>query len=387
MSLSIDSLEIEGFRGYRRLVLEGLPALTVLSGPNAVGKTNIVEAIELLTSGESFRKPTWSETVSWGLDHARLSAAFSDERRRVDHRLLIRGNERVYEVNGKRRPVSAVRGTCPCVLFIPDDLQMVKASSGRRREAADSLGAQLSKNYGALKAEYQQTLRQRNLLIRDELDAGPLFESWNESLAASGARLCVSRMRLFARLAAHMERIYGQLVSGERLDVRYLPSWERFDATGRQLGDIASLSDCPEVGEVGADEARALVGSALERLHEVERRRKTTLAGPHKDEFAFFIDGRNARLFASQGQQRTVVLVWKLAEVELVSEMLQQKPVLLLDDVMSELDGRHREALTDFIGRSAQAFITTTNLGYFSKGLLAAANVVELPIPGTRLKG
>ena len=119
-------------------------------------------------------------------------------------------------------------------------------------------------------------------------------------------------------------------------------------------------------------------------LSDAELRRGISLVGPHKDEMAFFINGKNARLFASQGQQRTIVLVVKLASVELVNEIKGTEPVLLLDDVMSELDERHRAALTAFIEKNAQTFITTTNLDYFSDDILDHATVVRVPIEGTR---
>ena len=297
------------------------------------------------------------------------------------------GGKRSFEVNGKKKSASSLRGTCPCVLFIPDHLQLVKAASAQRRDAVDSLGVQLSKNYGVLKADYATALRQRNLLVRDGIHAGPLFESWDESLAVHGARLCVNRMRLFSRLAAHMERIYPQLVEGEELRCLYLPSWMRFEDDGRQRGDIADLRrlcTTEHLIDLSVDSVADLIAHWSGLLAAQELSRKTTLVGPHKDELAFFINGRNARLFASQGQQRTVVLAWKLAEVELVREFAGTDPVLLLDDVMSELDAARRDALTSFIEGITQAFITTTNLGYFSAELLEQAHVIELPIEGTR---
>ncbi|MGN0959402.1 MAG: DNA replication and repair protein RecF, partial [Coriobacteriales bacterium] len=224
-------------------------------------------------------------------------------------------------------------------------------------------------------------------LLKEGVHAGPLFESWDESLAVHGARLCVNRMRLFSRLAAHMERIYPQLVEGEELRCLYLPSWMRFEDDGRQRGDIADLRrlcTTEHLIDLGVDSVADLIAHWSGLLAAQELSRKTTLVGPHKDELAFFINGRNARLFASQGQQRTVVLAWKLAEVELVREFAGTDPVLLLDDVMSELDAARRDALTSFIEGITQAFITTTNLGYFSAELLEQAHVIELPIEGTR---
>ncbi len=380
MSLSAESLKLLGFRCYDRLILDGLSRLVILVGPNAIGKTNIIEALQLLTSGESFRKPAWSETVSWGSDAARLELSLTDDRRVVDHVMLVKGNERVYEVNGKKKRVSSIRGTCPCVLFIPDDLQLVKASSARRRDAVDDLANQLSKNYATLKSEYQQSLRQRNLLLKEEMAVGPLFDSWNESLAINGARLHVNRTRLFSRLAEHMKAIYKKVVPHETLDVAYIPSWERFDEQSRQIGDLATFDEVPAYSQPDVEAAQESILEATMGLSAAERRRKTSLVGPHKDEIAFFIDGRNARLFASQGQQRTIVLVWKLAEVELMNEISGQKPLLLLDDVMSELDRAHRGSLTEFIEQSSQAFITTTNLEYFDDELLAQAQVIQLPL-------
>ena len=389
MALSISNIRFDEFRGYSRLQLDGLQHLVVLVGQNAVGKTNIIEAIQLLTAGESFRKPNWTEVVSWDADAAVIRAELVDvdANRSITHKMQVAQGKRTYEVNGKKKPSTAVHGTCPSVLFIPDHLQMVKASSAARRDALDSLAVQLWKNYAALKSDYAMALKQRNLLIKSEVHDGPLFESWDESLAVNGARLCVNRMRLFARLAAHMERIYPQLVPDEALTCVYVPSWMRFADDGRQLGDVPSAADVEDAAsacDMSVDEVQAVLMEWSGKLAAQELSRKTSLIGPHKDEIVFFLKGRNARLFASQGQQRTIVLAWKLAEVELVREISGADPVLLLDDVMSELDANRRDALTEFIDRSTQTFVTTTNLGYFSDELLQRAQVIHLPIEGTK---
>lgn len=388
MALAIGSIRFDEYRGYKRLELSDLGHLVVLVGPNAVGKTNIIEGIQLLTAAESFRRPSWAEVVSWDAEAACIRAELVDvaEDRSITHKMVVAAGKRSYEVNGKKRAASAVRGTCPSVLFIPDHLQMVKASSAQRREVVDALGVQLSKPYAAIKSDYAAALRQRNLLIKSEVHAGALFESWDESLAVNGARLAVNRRRLFARLADHTQRIYAQLASGEKLECVYIPSWERFDEQGRQKPDAMTTADVAACGdcELSVEEAQERIAEGSRRLAFQELSRKTSLVGPHKDEIAFFVSGRNARLFASQGQQRTIVLAEKLAEVELVREFTGTAPVLLLDDVMSELDVTRRDALTEFIDRSTQTFITTTNLGYFSQELLGQAQVVNLPIEGTR---
>ena len=384
MSLKIKKIALDNFRGYSHFEIEDIPNLTIIVGENAVGKTNIVEAIELLTSGVSFRKPSWKETVSWNCDSAHAEIFMEDGKRQVKHEMDIEGNERKYAVNSKPKRVSSVRGTLPCVLFTPDDLQLVKASSSRRRDAIDALGTQLSKNYSSLKSNYQLALRQRNLLIKEEIHDGALFESWDESLAVHGSRLCLNRWRLFNRLCVHMKRIYHEISQNESFELVYIPSWMRFDSEMRQIGDIPEICEGIQGEEMNLASIQQKISEYSSMLASSEIRRKTSLIGPHKDEMTFFINGKNARMFASQGQQRTIVLALKLAAVELVNEMMQEEPVLLLDDVMSELDEKHRMALTGFLERGAQAFITTTNLGYFSEELLKRAKVVNVPIQGTR---
>ncbi len=390
MALSVANIRFDEYRGYSRLELADLGRLVVFAGPNAVGKTNIIEGLQLLTAAESFRKPVWPQLVSWDAQAACIRAQLVDMQGKRDilHKMTVADGRRSYEVNGKRKPASAVRGTCPSVLFIPDHLQLVKASSSLRRDMVDALGCQLSSNYQALKADYQAALKQRNLLIKNEVHDGALFESWDESCAIHGARLTVNRLRLFERLAQAAREVYAQLADGELLECVYVPSWSRFDDQGRQRADAASAAElrgwCDDASELDVDACADAILEASKRLALQELSRKTSLVGPHKDEIAFFIGGRNARLFASQGQQRTVVLAEKLAEVEIVRQIGGTAPVLLLDDVMSELDAHRRDALTQFIDRSTQAFVTTTNLGYFSAELLGQAQVVELPIEGTR---
>jgi len=169
-----------------------------------------------------------------------------------------------------------------------------------------------------------------------------------------------------------MSEKYRQISGGrELLETVYAPSWVS--------ADIDSLCDGARAGTFTRDEARASLSAALEARAAEERRRARALVGPHADGITFLLDGKNASLYASQGQQRSIVLAYKLAEAAVIEEILDQKPVLLLDDVMSELDGRRREALVEAMERGSQTFITTANLDYFDENMLSRANVVELP--------
>jgi DNA replication and repair protein RecF len=308
----------------------------------------------------SFRRPLWAETIRWGAEEARLEMTASGDGRSLDVEMSVTSEgRRIYQVNGKpKRTISEVAGILPCVVFTPDDLRMVKDAAEKRRAAVDGVGDQLSAAYRSSRAEYERILRQRNRLLKeDHRDAG-LLRLWTDRLVESGTSYTARRRRLFDRLAEKMSEVYLMLAGREELIARYRPSWE-------------------DVGTEGED-GREAMEEALRVKQSEEMRRRVSLVGPHRDEISFSINGRDARSFASQGQQRTIALAWKLAEVRVMTEVGGQPPILLLDDVMSELDEARRNALARFVGEAAQTLVTTTNLGYFDPELAERAETVKL---------
>jgi DNA replication and repair protein RecF len=349
------------FRSYERFEMDAGSDLTVIVGSNAAGKTNIVESLQLLTAADSFRKPPWRELVRWGTSKASLKMTASGDGRVLQTTMDVsETGRRVYTVNGKVRPrVADVAGILPCVVFTPDDLRMVKDSAGRRREAVDSVGDQLSPAYRSARVEYERILRHRNQVLRADEKDTEMLELWTSRLIESGQAFSGHRSRLFSRLAEKMSEVYRILSGGETLLSTYQRSWER---------------DGMEVEGTGAEQMENAIHLRLKE----EAARRTSLIGPHRDEVTFQINSRDARSYASQGQQRTIALAWKLAEVKVIAEIGGNAPILLLDDVMSELDEMRRHALARFVGEAAQTFITTTNLGYFEAALVERALVVKL---------
>ncbi len=363
MGLLVTHLAIEGFRSYERIEIEPDPKLTIFIGQNAVGKTNLIEALQLLTAAESFRKPLWVETVNWASERAKITLAAEGDGRVLEIQLTIgdRG-KREYRINGKvRHRLVDVIGILPSVTFTPDDLRLVKDSAEKRRSALDSLGTQLSPAYSKMKAEYERIVRQRNAVLRLDTIAEEELAVWTEQLIDAGSRFHDARVRLFERLKEAMKTAHEQIAAGSDLDPLYVSSWSR--------DGIAALED--------RDTVEAL-RDALKVKSAEEKARGITLVGPHRDDIHFMIDERDARSYASQGQQRTVALAWKLAEVAVIRDVSEQPPILLLDDVMSELDETRRDAMTRFVGTVAQTFVTTTNTGYFSEELLERAHLVRL---------
>jgi DNA replication and repair protein RecF len=363
VGLTVTRLALHNFRSYAKFEIEPDPKLTILAGPNATGKTNVVEAIQLVTAGDSFRRPQWAELVRWGEPEASILLEAKGEGRALETLLTVgHSGRRVYRVNGKvRRRVSEVAGIIPCVTFTPDDLRMVKDSADRRRAAIDGVGDQLSPAYLTVRLEYERTVRQRNALLKNAAPNTDVLNALTERLIVEGSAFMGHRHRLFDRVSCKMSEVYSTLAQGESLLATYVPSWKR-------VGPDSGVSDPAEA-----------MRAALSRLEAEERARGLTLIGPHRDEVSFSVNGREARTYASQGQMRTIALAWKLAEVAVITEIAEQAPVLLLDDVMSELDETRRHTLAAFVGEAAQTFMTTTNLGYFEEELVSRAKVVSIP--------
>lgn len=384
MTLRIEQLNFRNFRNYEELHLGGLGDITVLVGENAIGKTNIVEGVQLLTALTSFRHATGEQLVRHQCSSARIAMEVTDGNRDLSIDLTLENKTRKYRLNGKAKRPADLKGLVPSVIFTPDDLELVKGSMTGRRTALDTLGSQVNKNYYVVRHDYEKVIRHKNRLLKEEADSA-LISAINEMAVTVGAQLTCYRAALFARIQPHVAEKYRQISGGrEVLTMRYLPSW----ATGEGIvGWHGEESASQFLGEgahemtphITRDEARDAMDQALHKRFAEEVRRGRALVGPHADAISFLLDGQDASLYGSQGQQRSIVLAYKLAEAAVVEELIGQKPVLLLDDVMSELDGRRREALVDAMERGSQTFITTANLAYFDKTMLNRSNVVELP--------
>lgn len=369
--------------------------LTVFVGPNAIGKTNIVEGIQLLTALSSFRNPTVDQLIRKGGSHALARSFVCDGNRELEMTLLLEGHSKKYRLNGKAKRSAELKGIIPSVTFTPDDLELVKGSMSVRRQVLDTLGSQLSANYHLIRKDYEKVVRHKNRLLKDE--ASPLMlDSIDEMLVTCGAQLFCYRIALFARLIPHMKKLYEEISGGkDSFSASYINSWDKSDDAGfdglsaeetDEIDEIShpieALSFSTSFDQLSRDEVRERMQEALKRRRCDEMVRKRCLIGPHLDKIHFFVNGMDASHYASQGQQRSIVLAERLAEAAVIEEMIGQKPVLLLDDVMSELDGARREALVSYISQDVQTFITTANIAYFGQDMLERADVVYLETDG-----
>ncbi len=344
-------LELVEFRSYRSLRFEPEPGVNVLIGRNGAGKTNILEAIGYLSMLKSFRRTPDVALIATSADRAIVRGGLSHAASSIDIAVEIpSGGRRQVLVNGKRpNRLSDVAAAAPIVAFLPDDLDLVKRGPALRREYLDDLGAQLLPTVGAEPKEYEKTLRQRNSLLRqDGRHTDPMtLDVWDVRLAEAGGRVLANRLRLLGKLSQLLTGAY-QTVGGSRNEV-LVPTYN------------ASWVDRPEITpdmDPGFEDFASALLNALEsrRLRDMEMR--STSAGPHRDDPSFSLDGRDVRVQASQGEQRSVALSLRIAAYRLLERRHGRPPVLLLDDVFSELDPGRADGVTELLPRG-QVFVTS----------------------------
>lgn len=377
--MRVERLSLINFRNYDEQSLTFSGLLNILTGPNAQGKTNLLEALILLGTGRSARATRDHELIRWGADAARVVA--SVERMYGSVRLelhLQAGSAKRFFVNGQ--PVRRLRdlfGHLNVVAFTPDDLQLVKGSPTQRRQFLDYEIAQVSPAYRDRLARYHRVLRQRNAVLRQiaerKASVGEL-RPWDEQLIEYGVPIVCKRAEMVAALSEWASEIHGKITQGaERLQIVYDPFFVRAALSKGGGAGVEARDRWQE-----ADYVRQRFEEELRAATTVERIRGTSMVGPQRDDLHFEIDGNDVRTYGSQGQQRTTVLSCKLAEIAYMEAEVGEPPILLLDDVMSELDASRRAFLVETVQDRVQTWITTAHLGDIDERLVAQAAVFHV---------
>jgi DNA replication and repair protein RecF len=343
--LLLTALRLADFRNYPALDFAPARGLNVFVGPNAQGKSNLLEAIAMLAIGKSFRARRESELIRDGTQLAEIAGEAQVPAGEIFLRASIArsgsGARKTFDVNGSPVGFARFLGRARVVTFVPADLQLVAGGPALRRTFLNGALAQLSPAYYRDLARYGKIVQQKAALLRGAIAPDrELLLAYNEELLAPGAGLIAARAAFIADIAAAAAGVY-----------------ERWPGTRERV----EISYAPNVGAPGADPRTALE-AALAANVDAELRRKTTLVGPHRDDVRLTIDGRPLDAFGSQGQQRTAVLALKVAEYETMRSRAGDAPILLLDDVLSELDAERAGGFLAAVGTFEQAFLTTTDL-------------------------
>jgi len=370
----LDSISLLDLRGYASLEASFGPGPHIVWGPNAAGKTTLLEAMVLLAWGRSHRTATDGELIRWGTELARIEGRVGQDTIEV---AVVRagsgsaGRKRI-RVNGLARRASGLAGLLRTVLFAPEEMLLVAGSPSLRRAVIDQLAATGSPAYADALSTYGRTLQQRNSLLRSIREDGASraeLRYWDGAFLDTGGAIVAERRRLLGVLAGPLAAAHAEIAPEEAANGRLALRYE--------------TNAPPQPGETPRDAlARRLVETA-----EKEVWNGTTLVGPHRDDLVFELDGRDLATFASRGQQRTAILALKLAELDVVTALDGRPPLLLLDDVFSELDPERRSHLVRRIAALPQAFVTTTTRDDLDPELLAIATAweVRLDPAGARL--
>lgn len=334
----ISSLKLRDFRNYESLDITFSPFTNVIYGDNAQGKTNILEAMYMFAQGRSHRAKSDRELIRFKTDAAKLEIDFHDKDREYNAVMRLTRQGKSIMINRVHiKKLSKLMNYLNVVMFAPEDLTLIKGSPSARRHFADAAISQLFPSYLSSLSEYQKALNQKNNLLKNlgAMGGKSMLSIWNERLSESGAKIMNYRAEFIEKIKTSAARIHYE-ISGETLEMRYSPAINIDNITPEEYFEFL---------EERADREIALYSAHY---------------GVQRDDISISVNGKNSRTYASQGQQRTAALSLKMAQAEYIYENKGEYPVLLLDDIMSELDINRRTYLSERI-RDKQVFITSTD--------------------------
>ena len=346
----LDHFVAQNYRNLKNIDINFDPNVNIFIGKNAQGKTNLLEAIYFLALTRSHRTNSDKELIAFGKDYANLMGHVHKSQVNSDLRVLItKKGKKVWVNRVEQAKVSKYIGQLNAILFSPEDLELIKGAPALRRRFMDQEFGQINPEYLYFASKYRQVLLQRNnylkQLAKGEAHDLVFLDVLSDQLAGIAAEIVVRRFKFLNYLSHFASDAYAHISSaGEVLTVTYHPS----------VVDIKATDSTEDIYH------KVLANYKKSKNNEI--RKGTTLSGPHRDDIEFKLDGKDAHLYGSQGQQRTIALSIKLAEIQLVHQLTDEYPLLLLDDVMSELDHSRQSALLNYIHGKTQTFITTTDL-------------------------
>ncbi len=390
-------LSLANFRNYRQLELELPGPLVLFQGDNGQGKSNLLEAVYFLATTRPLRAGSDRELIHWGaaeepIPFARVAGTVRRASGDLKVEVVIRadraergsgvltdggtvpgGLSKRIKVNGVIKRALDLIGLINVVTFSPQDLELIAGAPALRRRFLDIANCQVDPRYCRALQHYNRVLTQRNHLlkqIREGREPAETLEFWNEEMVKSGSYLLACRLRTVQRLKARVDEYHRRLTgSGKRLTLSYRSS---------VAAAAAGALDATAALEEEVERQAGLFREALRGFRRRETLQGMSLVGPHRDELLFLADGIDMNVYGSRGEQRAVALALKLSETEYMRAATGEQPILLLDDVMSELDQARRRLLLETIDSSGQTLITATDLDPFSPEFLARADLFHI---------
>ena len=350
----IKSIQLTGYRNYKNSTVYFDKGTNILYGDNAQGKTNVLEAIFMCATTKSHKGAKDKEVIGFDEDEAHITLYLDKDNDEIKIDMQLRKDKsKIVALNGSKiKKATELLGNLNVVLFSPEDLSIIKDGPGERRKFTDTELCQLDGIYLYNLSKYNKIVEQRNKLIKDSFYNNELLETlniWDSQLVSYGCQIIDKRDVFIDELNGIIGKVHNKLTNGkEELEIHYEPDVERNDFEKK-----------------------------LRENREKDIRYKITSVGPHRDDFSFIVNGIDIRKYGSQGQQRTAALSLKLAEIEIVKKITGHVPVLLLDDVLSELDSNRQNYLLNSIG-NLQTIITCTGLDDFVNNNFRIDKVIKV---------
>lgn len=361
----IEELTLKNYRNYEMLDISFEDKVNVIIGENAQGKTNLMEAIYVLAMAKSHRTSNDRELIRWDTEYGKIKGTLRKRNNTISLELMVSKKGKKAKLNHlEQQKLSQYIGEMNVVMFAPEDLHLVKGSPQVRRRFLDMELGQIAPVYLYELSQYQKVLTQRNHLLkmlqREGSKNEAMLDVFTLQLIEHGAKILKKRFEFLRLLQDWAAPIHRGISRGlEDLRIIYQPSI-----------NVSESTDLSKIKEV-----------YYENFHSIKQReifRGTTLIGPHRDDLQFFVNDKNVQVFGSQGQQRTTALSLKLAEIELIHSEVNEYPILLLDDVLSELDDYRQSHLLNTIQGKVQTFVTTTSVEGIEHDTLKKAKTIQV---------
>lgn len=393
--MHITHLSLTNFRNYGRLELDLPLGSILLHGENAQGKTNLLEAIYYLATSRSPQADQDSQLINWDAAEAgdsvvvgRLIAQVATQAgsRHIEIRLIqeqglsLHDGQRSFRrqalVDRRKVRLMDLLGNLRVVMFLPQDMQIVTGSPSERRRYLDITLCQIDPIYCRTLSGYNKTVEQRNALLRqigEGTSSQDLLPVYSDKLIELGSRIFARRSLFLGELAREAQRVhYEELTKGtESIRLRYLPRLQENGSGSRgSVGPLIALSEWLQENQMDQPAIQAKFSEALAAAQANDIARGATSVGPHRDDWRFWINGRDLSRYGSRGQQRSAILALKMAEINWMNAATGESPILLLDEVLAELDEHRREMLLSYVLKSSQALLTATDPAMFTAGFM-----------------
>ena len=381
----LNNLELINFRNYKSVKLNFKNSTILIVGDNGQGKTNLLESIHYISSGKSHRTSDQDELINWDSEYTILRASLgksiedtadsskdtADSSKQLIEIELRKKNNIKIRIDGVYyRRKSDFASIIPSVIFSPDDLRLIKAGPSNRRDFLDDILEKLQNKYASQRLHYQKILNQRNSLLKsmisgEQANGNSTMEAWDENLVHYGSEIIEKRCNLLASVREKFVNYMNYFFPCIQADIFYIFSWDR--SIREALTGAAPNNPANSQDSIISYPIKDIFNTKLKQGFKKDLLLKTTLVGPHRDDLLITINGKDIRSFGSQGQQRIAAICLKLCEIHILKEELRTEPILLLDDVLSELDNERRNKLIEIIKNKFQTFVTTTSISYPDK--------------------